>query len=118
MLDESARTKFIPKDNLPASRHKRKAKEEINCKISTVFVVLLHHIPEEKRRPRKDNGPVPCFQTMGDLVRIVSGEEGCKEWIGKYHPHKIANPVEAGVVESDRRKGVRENVLRGHPGGN
>jgi hypothetical protein len=72
LLDENARIKFVPKD-LPADIPKPKWVD----KVTTIFVVLLHHIPKNQRPLPKDDGPVPCFETMGDLVRIVSGKEAC-----------------------------------------
>lgn len=71
MLDETARTKFLPNSS---PRYKRRPRR---VEISTIFIVLLHHIPPEERVPRKDDGPVPCFQTMGDLVDIISGVDEC-----------------------------------------
>jgi hypothetical protein len=88
MLDVSALDKFERSSNGATKRSARNGTTTPSQKITTIYVILLHHIPNAKAWSEGgQDGPIPCFKTNGDLLETIHGEELCKR--ASYKPPVI-----------------------------
>jgi len=109
MLDKNAVDKWVPGGSPTSVR-------ETTGKITTIYVVLLHHVPTDDPRraaesPRSTaTGPTPCFMTKGDVLHVIQGEDLCRN--AGHEPPLITHKWEGKTVMCGFRRENGRTVAR------
>ena len=109
MLDKNALDKLVPGGS--ATR-----KSGACRKITTIYVVLLHHIPIHDPRRAEDGsgpttaGPTPCFRTKGDILYVIQGEGRCRN--AGHQPPLITHKWEGKIALCGFRKENGRSIAR------
>jgi len=67
LIDADALTIAQPKPSKPISK----------VSIDTIYVVLMHDIPDMQVK-ETEGLPIPCLETMGDILEVITDEKKCR----------------------------------------
>ena len=81
--------------------------------IDTVYVVLMHYIPDcaERLKNRDGNEPVACTETFGDVLYVIIGEETCKR--ESYVPPDVTHTLRGEMALCGFKKNGKPMIVRG-----